>query len=251
MREPPGRLRFDVRVFPRLASTNTTARELAAAGAPEGTVVVAEEQTAGRGRQGREWSSPAGAGLYCSILVRPDAPPAAAQSLTFAAAIAVAEALGGLGVADVEIKWPNDVLARGRKLSGILTEASFLEGRVEWAVVGVGVNLKAEAVPEALRGRATSLEQEGVAAAALDVLAALLGRFDRWYAALVEDGPAAVVARWLELAPMATGRRVTVDGGAGAFAGVTDGVTPEGLLRVRRDDGRSVEVSAADVTLGS
>lgn len=250
MPDAGGRPRFDVRVFAQLASTNTTLKELAVAGAAQGTVVVAEAQTGGRGRHGRSWHSPEGAGLYASILVRPDAPPEAIPALTFVAAIAVAEALDALGVAAVEIKWPNDVLAGGRKVCGILTEASFLNGRVEWAVVGVGVNLRRDAVPDELRGRATSLEDEGATAPALELLGRLLDGFGRWYAAFVERGTAGVLARWTELAPMAEGRAVTVDDGREAYDGITEGVTADGRLRVRRGDGRLEEVAAADVTLG-
>jgi BirA family biotin operon repressor/biotin-[acetyl-CoA-carboxylase] ligase len=249
MPDAAGRPRFDVRVFASLASTNTTLKELAAAGASEGTVVVAEAQTGGRGRHGRSWHSPEGAGLYASILVRPEAPPEAIPSLTFVAAIAVAEALEALGVASVEIKWPNDVLVRGRKVCGILTEASFLNNRVEWAVVGVGVNLRRDGVPDELRDRATSLDEEGASVAALELLGRLLDGFGRWYAAFVERGPAGVLARWAELAPMAEGRAVTVDDGREAYEGVTEGVTPDGRLRVRRGDGRLEAVAAADVTL--
>jgi len=243
--------RWDVRVYRRLASTNTTLRELAVAGARDGTVVVADEQTAGRGRHGRSWHSPAGAGLYVSLLVRPRLDGREVQTLTLAAAVAVAETLGGLGVAGVEIKWPNDVLVRGRKVSGVLTEASFLEGRLDWAVVGIGVNLTDAAVPPDAATRATSLAAEGVATTNVGLLGLLLEPFGRWYVALLERGPAEVIARWEALAPMARGAAVTVDDGREVYEAVTEGVTPAGHLRVcRRVDGRVAELSAADVTLG-
>lgn len=247
----PEPVRWDVRRFPPLASTNATARELAAEGAPEGAVVVADEQSAGRGRHGRSWRSPAGAGLYATLLLRPTTLPArAAPALTFAAAVSVAEALASLGVAGVSLKWPNDVLVNGRKVCGVLTEASFAESRVEWAVVGIGVNLTDDAVPEAPVVAATSLEASGVRASRDEALAALLERFGVWYATLLAGGSREVLARWSALAPMARGSEVTVDDGRETYAATTDGLAEAGLLRVRRADGRVAELSAADVTLG-
>ncbi len=244
------RLRWDVRLFPRLASTNATLRDLAIAGALEGVVVVADEQTAGRGRHGRTWSSPPGAGFYGSLLLRPRLHASEVPSLTFVAALAVAEMLEALGVGNVELKWPNDVLAGGRKISGILTEAAFVEDRVEWAVVGVGVNLSDEAIPADPRTPATSLASQGVLASSVDVLRRLLEAFEREYALRNELGFASTLERWLTRAPMAIGATVTVDDGRESFVGTTAGTTPDGLLRVRLDDGRIAEFSAADVSLG-
>jgi BirA family biotin operon repressor/biotin-[acetyl-CoA-carboxylase] ligase len=244
-----GILRGDVHVYDLLGSTNTELKARAAAGAPEGLVLVADAQDAGRGRFDRSWSSPAGAGLYASVLLRPALPPHTANLLTFAAAIAVAEAVSGLGAAGVEIKWPNDVLLGGRKACGILTEASFAGDHVEWAVVGVGVNLRDEAVPRGLEGAATSLEAAGVRATSLELLDPVLASLARSYELMLERGAGPVLARWTELAPTASGRRVSVDDGTRPFEGVTGGVTPEGHLIVRRDGGAPVEISAADVTL--
>jgi BirA family biotin operon repressor/biotin-[acetyl-CoA-carboxylase] ligase len=244
------RVNWEVHMFPRLGSTNTSLRELAATGAPEGTVVVADEQTEGRGRFDRSWNSPAGAGFYGSFLFRPSLGARDVQALTFVAAIAVAETLAGLGVAEVALKWSNDVLARGRKVCGILLESSFLGEGVEWAVVGIGVNLKREAVPPDPMVAATSLADEGVEATNVYLLGLLLEALERWYAALVERGPSAVLDRWAELAPMARGAAVTVDDGREIYEATTEGLTPEGHLLVRRLDGRVTELSAADVRLG-
>jgi BirA family biotin operon repressor/biotin-[acetyl-CoA-carboxylase] ligase len=245
-----GRLRGEVLSYERLGSTNDALKALAAAGAREGTVVVADAQDAGRGRQGRAWHSPAGAGFYGSVLLRPGPGAGAAQFLTFAAAVAVAEALEGLGVAGVEVKWPNDVLVGGRKACGILTESSFLGERLEWAVVGIGINLTRVAVPPGLDDSVTSLEEAGVSVSAVAIRAPLLASLDRWYSALLESGAAAVLARWEALAPMARGRRVTVAAGGESFEATTAGLAPDGRLRVQRE-GEVVEISAADVTLGA
>ena len=245
------RLRGEARIFTQLDSTNTALRDLASRGAPEGTVLVADEQTAGRGRHGRAWSSPAGAGFYGSILLRPELAPRDLQLLTFLAAVAVAETLAGLGVGAVEIKWPNDVLVRGRKICGILNEASFLGGTIEWAIVGIGVNLRPEAIPPDPMLKATALESEGIRITNVELLTPLVAALDRHYVTFLTHGPEPLVARWLELAPMARGRDVTVDDGMSVYDAVTDGVTSDGRLRVRRAGGEVVELAAADVSLGS
>ena len=163
---------------------------------------------------------------------------------------ASAEALAALGATDVAIKWPNDVLAGGKKVCGILTESGCVEEHVEWAVVGIGVNLEHEAVPPELLDRATSLEDRGLRATSQELLGPLLTAFDRWYGALLERGANAVIERWTELAPMAHDTRVSVDDGREVFEATTAGVSPDGLLRVRRHPGGPVEeVTAADIFL--
>jgi BirA family biotin operon repressor/biotin-[acetyl-CoA-carboxylase] ligase len=242
------RLRGEVLRFASVTSTNTVLRAMAERGAPEGTVVVADEQTAGRGRFGRSWSSPAGAGFYGSFLLRPSVAGPRAQLLTLLAAVAAAEAIAGLGLAGVEIKWPNDVLVGGRKVCGILNETGLLGDEVDWVVIGIGVNLDDEAIPPGIRQPATSLANAGVEATAAAVTDGLLVSLDGWYARFLAEGARPVLDRWHDLAPMAIGRRVTIDTGAEVFEATTDGLTPAGLLRVFRD-GRRIELSAADVSL--
>ena len=240
-----------VEVYAELGSTNTRLRELAMEGAPESTVVVARAQTAGRGRLGRTWNSPPDAGLYASVLERPGIEAGRAHVLTLSAAIAVAEAVSGFGVSGVEIKWPNDVLARGRKIAGILTESSMLDGKIDSAVVGIGVNVRQAAVPEELTARATSLEAEGVAVEPLRVLAKVLERLAVWRPRAESAGDEAILSRWLDLAPMAIGAEVHVDDGKSPYDAVTEGITDDGRLLVRRSDGRTEVLAAADVTLRS
>ena len=140
-------------------STNSIASQLAATGAPEGTVVVAEQQTRGRGRFGRTWHSPAGLSIYCSIILRPKIPPMLAPGISLISAVAVAETIASFGIVDVRIKWPNDVLISGKKTAGILTELSAEIGRTNFVIVGVGVNInhKTSDFPEALKKSATSI----------------------------------------------------------------------------------------------
>jgi len=148
----------EVHWFEEIASTNDRAKELADDDAEHGEVVVAETQTAGRGRRGRAWASPARRNLYFSVVLRPDLPPVRAPELTLVASLAICDALRQAGV-DAGIKWPNDLLASGKKIAGILTELAAEPDRVDWVVLGVGVNVNSrrEDFPDELRDTATSI----------------------------------------------------------------------------------------------
>lgn len=232
---------------PRVGSTNDVAAELAAAGAPHGTVVVADEQTAGRGRHGNRWFSPPGSGLYVSVLLRTDTPPV----LTLAAGVAAAEALARTAGLDVLLDWPNDVVvdtAGGRrKVAGILAEASTAGERVDRVVVGLGVNLRDGAWPPDVASRAASVEGltgRPVDAAALlvELLAALAAR-----CADVESGRvAALLRRWEALAPSSRGAAVEWSEGPLRRRGVTEGVDEQGALIVRVG-GRRERLSGGEV----
>ncbi len=215
-----------------LASSNDRARELAAAGAPE-TAVVAAEQTAARGRQGRAWHAPPG-GVWLSVLVRPDLPPSDVPVLTLATAVAVTRAAREAGV-DAAIKWPNDVLVGDRKLSGILTES----GGVEWAVVGVGVNANLD--PADLPEGATSVRAEGGDVDRGRFVARLLEELDA-----LRSEPAAVLPAWREHA-RTLGRRVRVETPGGTVVGeAVDVAYPGALLVEPEDERRTVRVDAGD-----
>ena len=226
------------RVHHRLTdSTNQRAKELADAGAPHGTVVTADEQTAGRGRQGRSWVAPPGAAVLMSAVVR-DLDSMA--MLPLAAALAVADAAEACAPVRCEIKWPNDVWIERRKLSGILVEGRPAAG---WAVVGIGVNVLTprEAFPEELQETATSLIAS-VPDARLSVtvvLEALLTALDRWLAA----EPEAILAAWRERDAL-RGERIRWEGGEGVAAGVDE----DGSLLVDTDSGR-VALGAGEVHL--
>ena len=235
-------------------STNRVASELARAGAAHGATVVAEGQTAGRGRLGRSFFSPPFQNLYTSIVLRPALDTAAAPTTILAAAIAVADTLSdALGSADpVEIKWPNDVLVRGRKATGILMEMGSEATRVHFLVLGVGVNLNVdpERFPDEFRGRATSLAAElgrpvdrvGFAARLYDTLEAVLDRH-------AEGGFGAVRPRFEAYFRM-VGRPVEVLGVDGrAFGGHAAGIDGDGALVVQCHDGSTERVVAGDVTL--
>lgn len=246
MRQPfqPVVLRYD-----SLPSTNTEAARQAAAGAAEGLCVVAREQTAGRGRQQRVWASPKDAGLYFSVVLRPQLDPAMWPLLTFAAALAARDALDEACALRTDIKWPNDLLSGGRKLCGVLAETvETARGRA--CVVGVGINLTARAYPPGLRAQATSVED--VAGTPPDreaVLAALVRALARRYQQLHGPGGAARTVRdWAESSSYADGRGVRVALGDDTFEGTTRGVEPDGALRVETDAGEIKIIRAGDVT---
>lgn len=220
-------------------STNARARELAAAGAPHGTLVTADEQTAGRGRQGRTWTAAPGDALLMSILVRDLAP---AGVLPLAAAVAVCDACEALvRNARAEIKWPNDVWLgeRRQKVAGILLEGRPQEG---WAVIGIGLNVATRAFPAELSETATSLALSGATAELrpADALAALLPALDRW----VEAPVAEVLGAWRERDALG-GERVRW----GAGEGVAKGISDSGALVVETDAGERVELDAGEVHL--
>jgi BirA family biotin operon repressor/biotin-[acetyl-CoA-carboxylase] ligase len=226
----------------RVDSTQTTAFALAAAGADDRTVVVADYQASGRGRRGRTWEASPGPSLLCTILVRPRLAPTQWPAYSLVAAVAVAEALARTAALAARLKWPNDVLIAGRKIAGILLESRSV-GDTATAViaVGVGVNLAQRAFPAALAARATSVAIESGRAVPRDtMLGALLDAFDAWRARLEGEGMAPVRARWLAVADT-IGRRVSIDG----VSGVAVDLDPDGAL-VLEGAGRRHRVMAGE-----
>ena len=171
-----GQFGYPRRWLAETASTNDVAREWALAGAPVGALVVAARQTRGRGRRERTWDSPAGTGLYASFVLRPDWPAEQAPNLAIVAGVAAYRALRALGVQNLRIKWPNDVLANGRKICGVLVEPRLGAGRIEFAVVGIGINVGQGAgdFPPDLRLPATSCRLENAPISVDDLLALLV-----------------------------------------------------------------------------
>ena len=216
------------RVHHRLTdSTNERAKQLAAAGAPHGTLVTADEQTAGRGRQGRAWTAPPRSAVLMSLVLR-----VLDERLPLTAAVALCEALP----VEAAIKWPNDVWIEGRKVAGILVEGRPQEG---WAVLGVGVNVTTESFPAELAESATSLRLAGIDARPDAVLAALLSSLSGWLGA----PPARVLEAWRSLDAL-KGERVRWTGGEG----IADGIDDSGALRVETASGL-VTLDAGEVHL--
>jgi BirA family transcriptional regulator, biotin operon repressor / biotin---[acetyl-CoA-carboxylase] ligase len=242
---------FGKRVFHffKTDSTNRVAMELGYAGEPEGTVVLAEAQTAGRGRSGRIWHSEKGTGLYFTVLLRPRLSPAQAPLLTMLAGISAQTATAAQTGMVPELKWPNDLLLNGKKVGGILTEMHAEPNAVRFVIVGIGVNVNQEKFPPELSGTATSIRKEsGRMSYRLELLVRLLTQFESDYNRFLREGPAFVVARFESVSSFTRERRVRVDTGAESYSGVTAGLSPEGLLLVQRDNGALVTVIAGDVT---
>ena len=235
--------------FESLPSTNTELARQASEGAGEGLAIVAEEQTAGRGRLQRAWSSPKGAGLYFSILLQPTIPPDQWPLITFMAALSVGDALAEACEVYTDIKWPNDLLSSERKICGILAEAvETPSGRA--VIVGIGINLTADAYPPALSEVATSVaEAAGRLPERETLLAALLRALSRWYSLLHEpDGPEKIVSAWTSQSSYASGKRVQVANGDEVWQGITRGVEADGALCLETTDGIKL-VRAGDVSI--
>jgi BirA family transcriptional regulator, biotin operon repressor / biotin---[acetyl-CoA-carboxylase] ligase len=237
-----------VHAFEEVDSTNDVARKLAEDGAGNGELVVAESQRKGRGRRGRSWLSPPGSNLLFSLVLCPDLPPARASELTLAAAVALTEVLRGAGF-DARIKWPNDILVRGRKVAGILTELSADRERIHFAILGIGlnVNLQKGELPPEVAELATSLRIErGEPVPRVFLLAALLAALESWIETIQEEGFAPVRARWLEL-NVTVGKRVRVDAGKRPLEGQATDLDADGALLVRDDAGKVHRILAGDV----
>jgi len=234
-----GRLGEPLLFFPTIGSTNDVALECSRAGGhSDGLVVVADEQTAGRGRRGHQWFSPAGSGLYVSVVLAPAAaqvdPARATTLLTLAAGVALAEGIEDATGLRVDLKWPNDLQVSCRKLAGILAEAAGI------VVVGYGINVAATAFPSELRDRATSLESElGRVVDRHHVLVETLAALSSRYEDLLAGRFDAILDAWRVRAPDASGARVTWTTAMGERSGVTAGIDDRGALLVR--DGERVE----------
>ncbi|MBF0213597.1 MAG: biotin--[acetyl-CoA-carboxylase] ligase [Magnetococcales bacterium] len=235
----------------RIGSTNQEAMQLARAGAPEGTLVVAEGQSGGRGRLGRVWESPSGENLYLSMVLRPDLPVAHAPRLTLVAGLATVEAVLAAGVAEARLKWPNDVLVNGRKLAGILTEMATEGERIRQVTVGVGVNVNgrsADFSPEVAARAVTMADILHRTCERAELLAALLVAMERWYARLLTEGFAPIRIAWKEWA-LLEGQRVRVESATGSREGWLEDLDEEGFLLVRGAEGEIWRVLAGDVVL--
>src|SRR5690348_12351366 len=241
---------FGKRIFHffKTDSTNRVALELGHAGEPEGAVVLAEEQTAGRGRAGRTWQSDRATGIYVTLLLRPRLAPVQAPLLTMMAGLSARAAIEGSTGLTPDLKWPNDLMLFGKKAGGILTEMHAEPSQIRFVIVGIGINVNQEKFPAELAGVATSLRTEsGKAHSRLELLVRLLREFESDYNRFLRDGAASVTQRFQSISSYAQGKRVRVAGGAETFAGTTAGLSPEGLLMVKQDDGRVVTVIAGDV----
>jgi BirA family biotin operon repressor/biotin-[acetyl-CoA-carboxylase] ligase len=235
--------------FFKVDSTNRVAMELGHTGEAEGAVILAEEQSAGRGRAGHKWHSERATGLYFTLLLRPKIAPVQAPLLTMMAGLSARSAVQTHTGLAVDLKWPNDLLIAGKKAGGILTEMHAEPGLVRFVIVGIGLNVNQQKFPSDLAQLATSLRAEsGRSQSRMELLVRLLREFESDYNRFQKEGSGSVVERFAKASSYANGKRVRVSNGVESFKGITAGVTPEGLLQVKRDDGRLLPVIAGDVT---
>lgn len=241
--------------LPRCGSTNDEALRLGRAGAPHGTVITAEAQERGRGRQGRRWHSPPGENLYASVLLRPPLLPAQAPFLTLCAGVALAEAVAAemrdTAAPELALKWPNDLLLAGRKLAGILLEMACTGARLDFVVMGIGVNLNGTGFPEELRGRATSLRLAlGRRVQPLGFLDRLLAGLEEVYQLYLTDGPARVLGRYADYATFLLRREpMQVRSGGGVLRGVPLGLAEDGALLLCDERSTVHRVLAGEIDL--
>jgi BirA family biotin operon repressor/biotin-[acetyl-CoA-carboxylase] ligase len=238
--------------YPSIGSTNQKAKELALAGAEERTLVIADSQSAGKGRLGRSWHSPAGLGLYVSFILRPGVPAATASGILMAVGLAAAEAAEHTRLQGVVgIKWPNDLVVEGRKLGGILLEMGVQGGVLEWCVAGIGLNVNHGDAdfPVELRDRAISLRQcchRHVDR--LPLLLTLVERVSQWYELFRNEGAEPLLPHWRRRSAI-LGRTVRVETAGEVVVGTAVGLEPDGALRVRLESGAEEVLHAGDVHL--
>jgi BirA family biotin operon repressor/biotin-[acetyl-CoA-carboxylase] ligase len=240
----------ELHYFPQIDSTNRFAQELAARNAADGTVVLAEEQTAGRGRLDRTWLAPAFSSILCSVIFFPDLAPASLFRLTMMASVAVVNAINRACTLPATIKWPNDVYLGNKKVCGILTEFSGDQTRVRYAVVGIGLNVNNDFTSHPdLESIATSLQAEsGSKISRLNVLIALLEELDYCYQ-LLATGRADDVRKAWEQHALILGKRVTVSSGDETVTGIAQRIDADGHLMVIDESGAPREIISGDVSL--
>ncbi len=229
--------------YPTIGSTNERALDLAAAGEPEGSLVLAEEQTAGRGRRDRSWTSRPYLGIYASLILRPVLATPCAPQFTLLAAVSAAEALRLACGQKTRIKWPNDLVVGRRKIAGVLGEVRGSAAQIRAMVIGVGINVNhaIEDFPAALRHTATSVRIEtGAPGDRVAILAALLEQIEARYRRLLNDGPEALLREWESLSSLSLGREIVVRSASTPVRGVFRGIDQEGALLLTGENGATI-----------
>ena len=235
--------------YDAIDSTNLQAKRLAEEGAPNGTVVVADQQSAGRGRRGRTWASPAGANLYFTVLLRPKIAPDKASMLTLVMALAVAEGIRSIAIPG--IKWPNDIVIDGRKVCGILTEMSLSaeQGSIDHLVIGVGVNVAKQEFPKELQGYAVALEEFTCKVNRSELLNAILEQFEGYYEQFCTQADLSSLKNSYDALLVNYGRQVRVLDPKGEYDSIARGIRPTGELIVELPDGETRDVYAGEVSV--
>lgn len=237
-------------VYEEIDSTNIRAKQLGETGEPQGTLVVANRQSAGRGRRGRNWESPEGCGVYLSILLRPEFAPDRASMLTLVMAYSVAKALKECTGLDVQIKWPNDIVINGKKLVGILTEMSTEIDYINHVVVGVGINVNTEIFPEEIEDKATSLRIEcGYKIQRSFIVAEVMKQFEQDYEMFLQKKDLSWLREKYDQLLVNCGREVMIHGAVEPYAAHALGISDTGELLVRLEDGSVEAVYAGEVSV--
>lgn len=235
--------------YEEIDSTNTQAKRLAEEGAPHRSLVVAEAQTAGRGRHGRGWVSEPGSGLWFSLLLRPQFPPDRASMVTLVAAMAVTKGIRRITGQSVMIKWPNDVVLDGKKVCGILTELNARMEHINYMVVGIGINIHKQQFPPELLEKATALEQEqALQVDRTRLLEGVLEEFEAYYQRFLSGFDVSLFQEEYEQLLVNRGREVRVLDSAGPYQGIARGINEKGELLVECSQGL-VAVNAGEVSV--
>jgi len=214
----------------------------------DGTVIISESQTAGKGRRGRSWYSEQENGLYFSLVLRPKIPPGFAPLFTLGTAVALHNAIERNTGLQVDIKWPNDLLMEGRKFCGILAEMQAEFDRVNSLIIGVGMNVNHANLPADIAGSATSLRMaSGRSHSRIEILVEFLDEFENLLARFERSGPATIIDLWTQYSSFANGRRLQIHDGFRTIEGTTRGLNPFGALRLETWDGEIEEVYSGDV----
>lgn len=230
-------------------STNTEIKRLAQNGAEHGTVVVAEEQQTGKGRLGRVWSSPKGTGLWFSILLRPQIAPSEVAGITLATGLGVCKAIRRCTGLNALIKWPNDIVTGSKKLCGILTEMTAEADRIEYAVVGIGVNVNTKEFPEEIQHKATSLSIEtGCDINRAKLFRKILTDTEKYIDSYLTNLEADIIDEYTSLC-VTLGKQVTVTRGKSILKGIAVAIGNDGDLIVKTDDGENISVNSGEVTV--
>ena len=231
-------------------STNNLAKKLAEEGAPEGTLVVADEQSGGKGRRGRSWCTPKGSSIAMSMVLRPGIRPELASMVTLIMGLSVAKAIKELYPVEAGIKWPNDVVVNGKKICGILTEMSAEMMGIHYLVIGTGINTNVESFPEELEATATSLIRElGRRVNRAELIAECLKYFELYYEKYIEAGDLSLLKDDYESLLLNRNRQVKVLEPGNEYLGMSLGINEKGELLVQREDGTITAVYAGEVSV--
>ena len=239
-----------VNCFYETDSTNRQARKLAEEGAPHGTLVAADSQSAGKGRRGRVWASPRGVGVWMSFILRPELSPSKASMLTLVAGMAVVAGIRQISGLSPQIKWPNDAVIDGKKICGILTEMSTEEDSIRYVVVGIGINVNATEFPEEIRDKATSLKLElGRSVKRSDVICAVAESFEEYYEIFEKTCDMSGLLSAYDEMLVNMEKTVCVLDPKGEYRGKALGIDEEGCLLVEKENGEVVHVLSGEVSV--